>query len=169
MGASRSRGSEAARTGRQMNQHEALLQSQLEMFCAFQKNPQLIYQNGYNFVLKHGQWHKPQPLRPDVLHGPPKCCYGNAILLAVLHGWQYVEGYALANIGVRIPVQHAWNLDEHGRLVDCTWTRPGVAYRGVVFSAERADDATWNGDASILEDYHRGFPLFREPWTGEKP
>jgi len=34
-------------------------------------------------------------------------------------------------------------------------------------SAERADDATWNGDASVLDDFRRDHPLFKQPWPGE--
>jgi hypothetical protein len=31
----------------------------------------------------------------------------------------------------------------------------------------RADDATWYGDGSVLDDYKRRWSLFREPWLGE--
>jgi hypothetical protein len=52
-------------------------------------------------------------------------------------------------------------------LVDSTWCNTGLAYIGVEFSIERADDATWNGDGHILGDEYRGYPIFREPWKGE--
>lgn len=52
-------------------------------------------------------------------------------------------------------------------LIDNTWLNTGVAYMGVEFSMERADDATWNGDCSILNDYYRRYPLYQKKWTGE--
>ncbi|MFL5313056.1 MAG: hypothetical protein ACJ79H_21700 [Myxococcales bacterium] len=45
--------------------------------------------------------------------------------------------------------------------------RPGAAYVGVRFSVERADDCTWNGDACVIDDRNRDWPLFRERWHGE--
>ena len=35
------------------------------------------------------------------------------------------------------------------------------------FSAARAHDCTWHGDATVLDDFNRGWPLLREPWAGE--
>lgn len=49
------------------------------------------------------------------------------------------------------------------------WERIGLTYLGVEFSLERADDCSWYGDGSVLDDWKRDWPIFREPWTGEKP
>lgn len=128
--------------------------------------PNLIYRYGWDFILQHGKFYEVGPTPKGIKKGAPKQCFGNAIVLAVLNGWKYIEGYALAPI-VPIPVQHAWNEDSSGKLIDSTWMNHGIAYLGVEFSVDRADDATWNGDCSILNDYRRRYPLFQKPWTGE--
>lgn len=123
------------------------------------------YSCAQEFVLKHGVWYRPTAIPLLTLKGAPKQCYGNAIVLCLKYGWKYVEGFALPPFG--IPVQHAWNLDEQGVVWDTTWMNTGLAYLGVEFSLGRADDASWNGDASVLDDSNRGFPIFKEPWKGE--
>ena len=126
----------------------------------------LAYRGPADFVLRHGRWMRPGPWDDGWPEGLPRRCFGNSITQAALRGWKYVEGYALPEAG-RLPVQHAWNLDRSGRLADVTWRNKGVAYLGVEFALGRADDATWNGDADVLDDWRRGWPLFREPWRGE--
>jgi hypothetical protein len=71
-------------------------------------------------------------------------------------------------IVVGLHVQHAWCEDQTGCPVEVTWPWPGRAYRGCRFDAGRADDATWDGDANVLDDSYRGWPLLREPWRGEQ-
>lgn len=128
--------------------------------------PNLIYRYGWDFILQHGKSYKIVPIPKGVKQGARKQCFGNAIVLAVFNGWKYIEGYAMTS-QVSIPIQHAWNETPSGELVDNTWMNQGAAYLGVEFSVERADDATWNGDGSILNDYRRRYPLFQKPWTGE--
>ena len=138
------------------------------------------YAGAADFILREGQWFEPRPRPPAFERGQPAMCFGNAILLSARSGLRYVEGYALPpdsvelvkGLRVRVDdadqaVHHAWNLDAEGRLIDTTWKEPGQAYVGVVFSVERADKATWDGDASVLDDYNRDWPLFRQRWTGE--
>jgi len=129
-----------------------------------------VYRNAADFLLRHAVWYEPSRYPADVGQGMPKHCYGNAILLAATRSWKYVEGYALAPILQQgaFPVHHAWNVDQQGQLVDSTWRNNGLAYYGVEFSVERAEEATWDGDGSVLDDWLRGFPLFKEPWTGER-
>jgi hypothetical protein len=129
--------------------------------------PGLVYAGPADFVLRHGRSYAPAPPRYRE-RGADKCCFGNAIMLAVKYPrLRYVEGFAVVpRIG--IPVLHAWNVDDAGRMVDITWRPVGAAYIGVEFAVERADDATWNGDACVLDDWKRGWPLLREPWTGER-
>jgi hypothetical protein len=134
------------------------------------KPPQgYVYNGAADFLLQHGKWYEPMPYPEGMWDGVPKCCFGNSIIAAVKYGLRYVEGFAVANLGIRLhlPVHHAWNVDSSGRLYDSTWKPIGLAYFGVEFSVERADDATWNGDASVLNDYQRGNPLFRQRWNGE--
>ena len=122
----------------------------------------LSYRGPADFVLQHGRWYSAK--LNELPTGHPSTCYGNAIIVAVVHGLPYVEGYALSPIGRIFP--HAWNAQDV-YAIDTTWRTPGLAYVGVEFSVERADDCTWNGDATVLNDYKRGWPLLRQPWHGE--
>jgi len=121
------------------------------------------YANHEDFLLQHGVWYRPRRLSRRIRKGPIKRCYANALRVAIQHGLSYVEGYANSII----PVAHAWCTNDNGQLYEVTWPEPGSAYLGVVFSVERAHDATWNGDASVLDDFKRGFPVLAQPWTGE--
>lgn len=127
----------------------------------------LAYRGAPDFVLKHGRFFEPKPKPAAYPKMAPKMCFGNSILIAARYGLRYVEGYACAKAATMLPIMHAWNIDDDGSLVDTTWGDQGAAYMGVIFAVERADDATWEGDASILDDYKRGWPIFRQPWTGE--
>jgi hypothetical protein len=129
-----------------------------------------FYQSPEQFVLTHGEWYKPRPLPRGVWRGTRKLCFGNAIYIAAAYGLPYVEGYSLLTLKDEAPtmLHHAWNLDAQGLLLDTTWVPyPGLAYCGVTFSVERADDCTWNGDASVLDDWRRGWPLLQQEWHGE--
>lgn len=130
------------------------------------------YRNMYDFVLREGTMFTPAPLPAGVPQAIPRHCFHNSIMLSVVRGLPYVEGFAI-NPAIGMPVQHAWNLDDRGRVIDCTWNDRLVppsarAYMGVRFSARRADDCTWEGDASVLDDYHRGYRVLRECWTPEE-
>jgi hypothetical protein len=119
-----------------------------------------------DFLLRHGQWYAPRPLPRGIPRGAPRQCFGNALLAALrLEGdLFYVEGWS---IGYVVPVPHAWCTDAHGRLYELTWETPGTAYLGVEFSLERASNCCWEGDATVLDDYRRHWPLLGQPWTGE--
>jgi len=127
--------------------------------------PGYAYRNPSDFVIIHGEFHRPLPVSVSKM-GTPKHCFANAIINCVRYGWRYVEGYAAPEF-CGLPFHHAWNLDRDGRAYDCTWPEVGRAYIGVEFSLGRADDASWNGDASVLDDWHRQWPLLKERWTGE--
>jgi hypothetical protein len=64
--------------------------------------------------------------------GRAKGCYKNATN-AVLDcpAWRYVEGYAHHRLG--IIAEHAWAVDEQGRVIETTWPDAGTAYFGVAF------------------------------------
>jgi hypothetical protein len=149
---------------------KATLKTYLEMLYAFVPVPQqYLYRGAPGFVLAHGVWHKPVPFPKWIPKGLPRSCFGNSITGAVMRGWKYIEGYALADCGegMLFPTQHAWNLDGDGRLVDTTWLNRGVAYLGVEFSLARAFDAMYEGDGSVLDDWHREYEIFKHPWQGE--
>lgn len=131
--------------------------------------PGLHYRLMWDFVLRHGTWYEPRAYPPNLPDGRIKQCFGNSIMLSAARGYRYIEGFALMPepFNSYLPMHHAWNADAFGALIDSTWNNEGIAYLGVEFSVERADDATWNGDASVLNDFRRGFPLFRDLWQGE--
>ncbi len=84
------------------------------------------------YLIKHGQVWGPRSPEP-VKRGREKHCYVNAYKLALANPgeFSYVEGYATAVI----PVEHAWNVDREGRVIDCTphWEK-ATDYFGVEFS-----------------------------------
>lgn len=123
------------------------------------------YRGPADFVLRHGRWWPVGPFRRDLPRGPERHCYGTSIGAVVLLGLRYVEGYAVHQAAPDDVIPHAWNADEDGRVVDLTWVPHGVAYLGVEFCIERADDASWYGDACVLDDFHRGWPLLRSRWS----
>jgi hypothetical protein len=125
--------------------------------------PGLCYTGPEDFVSQHGRVYEIVPFTGR--QGAPLMCYGNAVVEAAMRGLRYVEGYVVAPDGRIIP--HAWNETPDGQLMDTTWCNTGTAYLGVEFSVERGDDATWNGDACVLDDKHRGYPIFTQPWRGE--
>ena len=127
--------------------------------------PSLCYRSPYDFVLEHGRGYRPALWDSRFQEGARARCYANAVGLAATHGLKYVEGFALESTGDI--TLHGWNVDDSGRLVDSTWCNTGLAYLGVEFSLERASDALWNGDAHILNDSNRNFPLFQQRWRGE--
>lgn len=126
------------------------------------------YNSPIDFVLHHGRWYAPRPLPPDIPKGAPRACYGNAIIAAVLYDLIYVEGYAWLDMGGGgLCFDHAWCTDRAGRLFELTWPAVGVAYYGIEFCVARADEATWDGDACVLWDWRRKYPLLKDPWGGE--
>lgn len=147
------------------------LGDRMKRFLETYPENKLFYAGGpAQFVLCHGNvW----PLEGgstieagNFIRGPIGCCYGNAIVNAARFGLRYVEGYAMTPY--EHIAQHAWNTDEKGNLIECTWPVPGLIYVGVEFSVERADDCTWIGDATVLDDYKRGWPLLKQQWKGEQ-
>jgi hypothetical protein len=99
----------------------------------------------------------------------PQCCYGNAIVAAVFHDTRYVEGWGLISVGgePRLALHHAWVTPGDGLAYDVTAPEPWLAYWGMEFRVERSDNCTWEGDASVLDDYRRRHPLLRQRWPGE--
>jgi hypothetical protein len=127
--------------------------------------PGLMYTSLFDFVLQHGHDYRPVAWSGKCQRGVERQCYGNAITAGGRLGLKYVEGVAVTPDGDVIP--HAWNADTDDELIDTTWLNTGLVYLGVEFSLERADDATWNGDAHILNDELQQYPVFRQRWQGE--
>lgn len=136
--------------------------------------PSYTYRSPWHFIAEHGEEFEPAPC-PTILYGPPRMCFGNAIVVAASLGLPYIEGHACPRADFPA-VHHAWNLMPDGRVLDTTWAEgedggapaAGRAYVGVRFSVERAHDATWVGDSSVLDDFRRRWPVLRDPWAGEE-
>lgn len=143
----------------------ATRQTLWELAATYPLLPGLVYTSAYEFLALHGTDFRPSPWQCRYWNGPQKMCYGNAIVAGAFYGLHYVEGVALSPTGEAIP--HAWNVDDQGELVDATWRNSGLVYIGVEFSLERADDATWNGDACVLDDLYRNYPVYQKRWKGE--
>jgi len=127
-----------------------------------------VYSSPMDFLVREGTPAYPRAVPCDAL-GHPQMCYGNSIIAAVKQGFAYVEGYALRDAPAAPPVviAHAWIADE-AHAFEITWPIPGTAYLGVRFSVERADNCTWVGNGSVLQDRHRGYPLLQQRWAGER-
>ena len=71
--------------------------------------------------------------------GQKRQCYANCIKALLTSSTAngelfYVEGYAADRGGQGLPIQHAWLLDDQGRVIDPTWENAReYAYFGVVF------------------------------------
>lgn len=151
------------------------LRSELAMFagCGRMTPREYAYTGWPEFLQRHGEEFACAPC-PRHLYMRPGFCYGNAIMLATMAGLPYVEGFAVPREDMPA-VPHAWNLDAEGRVVDSTWAlgedagapADRRAYLGVRFAVRRADEATWEGDSCVLDDWKRRWPVLREPWTGE--
>lgn len=144
---------------------EAIRVVLIEIAETYRLLPGLVYTSAYDFLYQHGFDYPPVPWTGQYREGAQCHCYGNAIATSAMRGLRYVEGVAVAPTGLMIP--HAWNIGTEGELVDVTWRNTGEVYIGVEFSVERADDATWNGDACVLDDKYRNFPVFQRRWKGE--
>jgi hypothetical protein len=122
------------------------------------------YSGMEDFLLRHGVWHRSDG-QPS-FQGKRGVCFGNALMIAAVNGWPYIEGVALP-VSEKEPIHHAWNLHPNGELIDVTWMNQGLAYLGVEFSVGRADNATWFDNASVLDNHGKRNRLYRQPWRGE--
>lgn len=86
------------------------------------------------WCLEFGSTWGPDDLRRIKSKDKPGMCYANAGRRAIEDpDLVYVEGYACTD-SLHLPVQHAWLLDETGRIIDTTWSN-GVNYCGVPIKA----------------------------------
>lgn len=105
-----------------------------DIFSSMNKREGYKYSSSEDLVLKQGKFFTPETRPADVKLGAKKECFSNAARLALERSnLTYVEGYAMINDGLPLPIAHAWCVDKKGRVVDNTWEKPGVAYFGVPF------------------------------------
>lgn len=105
-----------------------------DIFSTMNKREGYKYSSSEDLVLKQGKFFTPEKRPDDIKLGPKKECFANAAKLALERSdLTYVEGYAMVNDRLPLPIAHAWCVDKKGRVVDNTWENPGVAYFGVPF------------------------------------
>lgn len=117
------------------------------------------YQGPADLLLRHGRPYDPHPFPARLTRGTPCHCFDNAFTLARRSRGRlrYAEGYAAG----LIPVEHAWCLDDCGRVVDPTWD-DGVAYFGVELPLEAVRAARRDDNLSALFDWMGHHPLCRK-------
>lgn len=88
------------------------------------------------FVLRNGSGAVGVPLPSGFPRAVPKACYQNATRLALNEGLDYWEGYVWTP-GFPLVIQHAWNTDAAGALIDVTLQEPQeYLYWGVHFPVD---------------------------------
>jgi hypothetical protein len=115
-----------------------------------------FYTGPPDFILREGQFFRPKPLPRKIRRQASGRCFHNALLTSISRGFPYVEGYALHS--GKIPVLHAWNLDNDGFVIDTTWRPIGRSYLGVVLPV--ADALKWEG--TLIDNWEYGWPLLRK-------
>jgi hypothetical protein len=122
--------------------------------------PKPAYMGVEDFLLQHGH---ALPAGRFRSYGEMGACYRNAFMATIHHPeWRYAEGYALSSLGV--PVEHAWCVDDRGRVVEVTWS-DGLAYCGVQFENEYIQDRIVESGyaAPALFDWEGGWPILTDP------
>lgn len=105
-----------------------------DIFSTMNKREGYKYSSSEDLVLKQGKFFTPEKRPENIELGPKKECFANASKLALERSdLTYVEGYAMVNDRLPLPIAHAWCVDKKGRVIDNTWENPGVAYFGVPF------------------------------------
>lgn len=113
--------------------HDAVKQM-ADIFTTMNKREGYKYSSSEDLVLKQGKFFTPGKRPEDIELGSKKECFANASKLALERSdLTYVEGYAMINDRLPLPIAHAWCVDKKGRVVDNTWENPGVSYFGVPF------------------------------------
>lgn len=152
-----------------MNAARIYVDQHLEALRRFQADGIKIFGDPtpvYEFVVEHGVEYLGTPWGEFKGSGwrrsVPRECFNNSMRAALRYDLTYVEGFATSGI---LPVHHAWNLDEQGRVVDFTW-RPWVqgvrppeewAYFGVPLATDAViDKVIMQNRASVLFDLPYG-------------
>lgn len=140
-----------------------------------QKPPSYIssYANAEDFTLQNGKFYRPQRNPRQFRERELGRCFINALTLAEENPRElrYCEGFATVGF---VPVEHAWNLDRRGRVIDVTWhwgdaNEPDnpKAYCGVIYPtkiARRLYEAR-DYNSLLVDDWVRGWPLLARPYS----
>lgn len=127
-------------------------------------------QPGYHWPsIYHFMQDKAKVMPSAVLSDKPglaKECFRNAAKTALRRrNLIYCEGFAVPDIGIQLPLSHAWLYDpETGRVIETTWREPGLEYWGVAFTREYLATALLRRKYyGIIEAYDVDYPLMRMP------
>ena len=105
-----------------------------DIYSTMNKREGYKYSSSEDLVLKQGKFFTPEKRPENIELGSKKECFANASKLALKRSdLTYVEGYAMINDRLPLPIAHAWCVDKKGRVIDNTWEKPGVSYFGVPF------------------------------------
>ena len=105
-----------------------------DIYSTMNKREGYKYSSSEDLVLKQGKFFTPEKRPENIELGSKKECFANASRLALERSdLTYVEGYAMINDRLPLPIAHAWCVDKKGRVIDNTWEKPGVSYFGVPF------------------------------------
>ena len=105
-----------------------------DIYSTMNKREGYKYSSSEDLVLKQGKFFTPEKRPENIELGSKKECFANASRLALERSdLTYVEGYAMINDKLPLPIAHAWCVDKKGRVIDNTWENPGVSYFGVPF------------------------------------
>jgi hypothetical protein len=112
-----------------MLENQAALIDRLNVNCGFK------YKTTASLILANGIGFEKQIKSP--FQGQPKSCFDNCYqALWKYSQLNYCEGFAI-NSNVLIPVSHAWLVNNHGEVIDPTWTEDNYQqniYFGVVLN-----------------------------------
>ena len=114
------------------------------------------------FVLKHGKHFEARNTTEDVPSDTPQQCFKNALELAWSSDeYTYCEGFISVH---GVPLQHAWCINNKGKVVDPTIKRPGKDYEyfGVCFKTAFVTDHVFARKRyGIIDNPEKKFPLLR--------
>lgn len=118
-----------------------------------------------DYVRQNGRAWEPQELPAEFqsLRGKAKECFKNAAdaVFNFDDRVRYVEGFALAE-GLPLQIHHAWLVDEHDRVLEVTWDKPGTEYFGVEFNHDTLNETALARERyGIIDNPEQGFPLLR--------
>lgn len=107
----------------------------------------------YEFMMAHGRDYRFNKKSFKGKRGEPKNCYGNSTMLAAMNpDLTYVEGKVTIH---GVPLDHAWCVNEKGRVVDPTIINKGQVgeYFGVPFKTRYVKRAVMINKYFGLLDY----------------
>jgi hypothetical protein len=131
-----------------------------------------LYRGPADYLLQQGQFFEPQSATHGMPVGIPRYCYANAYRFAQISGGtlRYAEGVGRTSSPRGSIHDHAWCVDEDGRVVDPTWGGPlqppaGAAYFGAIFDLDLVGRARkgQKASASVLDDWRNNYPLLQNP------